>query len=85
MPKMTEEEAIAFSEFFINNKVTLGPNGSDWLSRREMLAWGIENQAVNFIMKKALKEHKPPALIINELVYKELYVRYHKWIFDFNY
>jgi len=72
MARMTEEEAIAFSDFFINNKVTLGPNGSDWLSQREMLAWGIENQAVNFIMKKALKEHKPPAQIINELVAKEL-------------
>jgi len=72
MARMTEEEAIAFSDFFINNKVTLGPNGSDWLSRREMLAWGMENQAVNFIIKKALKEHKPPVQIINELVCKEL-------------
>ena len=74
MQKMTEEEAINFSDFFINNteKLTFGPNGSDWLSQREMLAWGIENQAVNFIMKKALKEHKLPAQIINELVSEKL-------------
>ena len=39
---MTEEEAIAIGDYFINNKVTLGPNGSDWFSQREMRAWGLE-------------------------------------------
>ena len=72
MPKMTEEEAIAISDYFINNKVTLGPNGSDWLSQREMRAWGLEDKTVNYIIKKAIADHKPPAQIINELVSKEM-------------
>ncbi|MCL2762774.1 MAG: hypothetical protein FWD36_06165 [Treponema sp.] len=83
---MTEEEAAnqrfeTFNEFFINNteKLTFGPNGSpymarDWLSQREMRAWGLENQAVNYIIKKAIDEHKPPAQIINELVGEKLAV-----------
>ena len=76
MPRMTEEEARTFNEFFINNteKLTFGPNGSDWLSQREMRAWGLENQAVNYIIKKAIDEHKPPAQIINELVGEKLAV-----------
>jgi len=69
---MTEEEAIAISNYFINNKVTFGPNGSDWLSQREMRAWGLEDKTVNYIIKKAIADHKPPAQIINELVGKEI-------------
>jgi len=40
---MTKEETIAASDYFINNKITLGPNGSDWISRCEMRAWGLED------------------------------------------
>jgi len=72
MARMTEEEAIVIGDYFINNKVTLGPNGSDWLSQREMRAWGLEDQAINYILKKAIADHKPPAQIINELVSKEI-------------
>ena len=71
MPRMTIEEARAFNEYFINNTVTLGPDGSGWLSQREMRVWGLENQTINYIIKKAMDEHKPPAQIINELVDKE--------------
>ena len=74
MPGMTVEEARAFNEDFINNKFTLGPDGSGWLSQREMRSWGLETQTVNYIIKKAMDEHKPPAQIINELVNKELAV-----------
>jgi len=31
MPRMTVEEARAFNDYFINNTITLGPNGSGWL------------------------------------------------------
>ena len=72
MAKMTEKEALAASEYFINNKVTLGPNGSGWLSQREMRGWGLEDKTVNYIIKKAIADHKPPAQIINELVCKEM-------------
>ena len=74
MPRMTVEEARAFNEYFVNNVITLGPDGSGWLSQREMRSWGLENQTINYIIKKAMEEHKPPAQIINELVSKELAV-----------
>ena len=72
MGRMTEEEAIAFSDDFINNKFTLGPNGSGWLSQREMRILGLQNRTVNYILKKAIADHKPPAQIIDELVGKEI-------------
>jgi len=72
MARMTEEEVIAVSDYFINNKVTLGPNGSDWLSQREMRAWGLEDKTINYILKRAMADHIPPARIIDELVSKEL-------------
>ena len=72
MARMTEEEAIAIGDYFINNKVTLGPNGSDWLSQREMRAWGLEEKTVNYILKIAIADHKPPAQIINELVHEKI-------------
>ena len=68
MARMTKEEAIAFSDDFINNKFTLGPNGSGWLSQRELRVIGLQNKTVNYIIKKAIEDHKPPAQIIDELV-----------------
>jgi hypothetical protein len=68
MARMTEEEAIAISDFFINNKVTLGPDGSGWLSQRELRLLGLQNMTVNYLITKAMATHKTPAQIIDELV-----------------
>jgi len=72
VPKMTVEEARAFNDHFINNTVTLGPNGSGWLSQQEMRNLGMQNKTVQYIFEKATADHKTPAQIIDELVNKEL-------------
>ena len=72
MKRMTEEEAIAISDYFINNKVTLGPDGSGWLSQRELRVIGLQNMTVNYLLTKAMAVHKSPAQIIDELVSKEI-------------
>jgi len=69
---MTEEEAIAISDYFINNKVTLGPDGSGWLSQRELRLLGLKNMTVNYLIAQASALHKTPAQIIDDLVGKEL-------------
>jgi len=69
---MTEEEALAASDYFINNKVTLGPNGSGWLSQRKLNPWGLENSTIMYLLQKATEDHKSPAQIIDELVEKEI-------------
>jgi hypothetical protein len=72
MTRMTEEEASALDDFVTNNEITLGPNGSGWLSRQEMRLWGLQNITVNYLLSKAMADHKSPAQLIDELVGKEI-------------
>jgi len=72
VPKMTVEEARAFNDYFINNTVTLGPNGSGWLSQQEMRNLGMQSETVQYLFERANELHKTPAQIIDELVNKEL-------------
>ncbi|MDR0455748.1 MAG: hypothetical protein LBH20_03580 [Treponema sp.] len=72
MARMTEEEAFALDDFVTNNEITLGPNGSGWLSQREMRLWGLQNITVNYLLTKAMADHKSPAQLIDELVGKEI-------------
>jgi hypothetical protein len=72
MARMTEEEAWALDDFVTNNEITLGPNGSDWLSQREMRLLGLTNVTINYLLTKAMADHKSPAQLINELVSKEI-------------
>jgi hypothetical protein len=66
MARMTEEEAFAL------NEITLGPNGSDWLSQREMSLLGLTTITINYLLTRATADHKSPAQLINELVGKEI-------------
>ena len=72
MARMTEEEAEALDDFVTNNEITLGPNGSGWLSQREMRLLGLANTTVNYLLARAMADHKSPAQIIDELVYKDM-------------
>jgi len=72
MARLTDEEAWALSDYVKNNEITLGPNGSGWLSQREVRNLGMQNETVQYLFDKATKDHKTPAQIIDELVSKEL-------------
>jgi hypothetical protein len=72
MARMTEEEAWALDEVMTNTELTLVPNGSDWLSQRELRLLGLKNMTVNYLVTKAEAVHKSPAQIIDELVGKEM-------------
>jgi len=69
---MTEEEAWALSDYFTNNEYTLGPDGSDWLSQREMRSLGFSNLTINYLITKAAALHKSPAQIVEEMVREKL-------------
>jgi len=72
MARMTEEEAWVLDDFVTNNEITLGPNGSGWLSQREMRLLGLTNVTINYLLTKAMADHKSPAQLIDELVNKEI-------------
>ena len=69
---MTEEEYDALDEELTRTVPRLGPNGTGFLSRREMRLLGLTNLSVNYLLTKAAADHKNPAQIIDELVYKEI-------------
>ena len=72
MARMTDEEALALTKYIANNENTLGPNGSDWLSQREIRLLGLSNVTVNYLLTKAKAVNKSPVQIIDELVSKEI-------------
>ena len=72
MARMTIEEATALSDFTANNDITLGPNGSDWLSQREIRISGLSNVTVNYLLTKAKAVNKSPIQLIDELVSREI-------------
>ena len=72
MARMTNEEAWALSDYFTNNELKLGPNGSDWLNQREIRISGLSNITVNYLLTKAKAVNKSPIQLIDELVRKEI-------------
>ena len=72
MARMTDEEAWELSDYFTNNEITLGPNGSGWLSQREIRISGLSSITVNYLLTKAKALNKSPVQIIDELVYEKI-------------
>jgi hypothetical protein len=72
MARITEEEAWVLDEVMTNTEITLGPNGSGWLSQRELRLLGLKNMTINYLVTKAEASQKSPAQIIDELVGKEM-------------
>ena len=72
MARMTDEEALALTEYIANNEITLGPDGSGWLSQREIRISGLSKITVNYLLTKAKAVNKSPVQIIDELVSKEI-------------
>ena len=72
MARMTEEEAFALDDYVTNNEITLGPNGSGWLTQRELRLLGITTTTVNYLLSKARADSKTPAQLIDEMVQKEI-------------
>ena len=69
---MSDEEALALSDYIANNEITLGPNGSDWLSQREIRISGLSNITVNYLLTKAKAVNKSPIQLIDEIVGREI-------------
>jgi hypothetical protein len=69
---MTEQEAWELDEQVTRAEIELGPNGTDFLSQREIRLMGLDNLSVNYLMTKAEAAHKTPAQIIGEMVKEKI-------------
>ena len=69
---LTDEEYDALDEELTRTVPKLGPNGTGFLSQREMRFLGLTNLTINYLLSKATTDNKSLAQIIDELVYKEM-------------
>jgi hypothetical protein len=69
---MTEEEAWALDELVTRTSITLGPNGSDWLSQREARITGMDDVTAAWLRVRAESAHTSVGQIINELVREKI-------------
>jgi hypothetical protein len=72
MERMKDEEAWALDEEITRADITLGPNGTGFLSQREARLMGYDTLTVNYLFTKAEAEHKTPAQIVGELVREKI-------------
>ena len=69
---MTDEEYDALDKELTRTVPKLGPNGTGFLSQREMRFLGFTNLTVNYLLTKAMADHKSPAQLIDAMVRKEI-------------
>jgi len=72
MPDLTEEEYDALDEYWTKNTPKVGPNGTGFVSRREAKIFGLDDLSADYLLTKAIADHKTPAQIINEMVRERL-------------
>jgi hypothetical protein len=72
MPDLTEEEYDALDEYWTKNTPKVGPNGTGFVSRREARLFGLDDLSADYLLTKAIADHKTPAQIINEMVRERL-------------
>jgi len=71
---MTDEEYDALGEELTRMTPKLGPNSTGFLSQRQMRLLGFTNTSVNYLLTKALADHKSPAHIIDEIICERIAV-----------
>ncbi|GHV94493.1 hypothetical protein AGMMS50293_08130 [Spirochaetia bacterium] len=71
---MTDEEYDALDEELTRTIPKLGPNGSGWLTQRELRLLGLTKCSMDYLVTKAAADRKSPAQIIDELVLEKIAV-----------
>jgi hypothetical protein len=69
---MTDKEYDALDKELTSTVPKLGPNGTGFLSQREMRLLGLTNLTVNYVMAKATANRKSFAQVIDDLVRKDM-------------
>jgi hypothetical protein len=76
MARMTEEEAFELDEKWTKTTPKVGSNGSGFIAKRKAAARTvtIDDLSADYLLSKAIAEHKTPAEIISDMVYEKLAV-----------
>jgi hypothetical protein len=70
MARMTDEEASRLDEKWTKNPPNPGPNGTGYFTQCKKAAHTItiDSFTANYLLSKAIADHKTPAEIIGEMV-----------------
>ena len=74
MARMTDEEADALDEYYTKNPPTPGPNGSGFFTKQRKTARSItiDELSADWLLTKAIADHKTPADIVGDMVRREI-------------
>jgi hypothetical protein len=77
MARMTEEEAFALDEKWTKTTPKVGPNGSGYISKLKAAdptthLITIDKFSADYLMTKAIADHKTPEEIIREMVWERI-------------
>ena len=74
MPRMTEEEANYWDDYYTKNPPVPGPNGTGFFTQKRKTARSltIDSFSADWLLTKAIAAHKTPADIVSELIQKEI-------------
>jgi len=65
---MTDEEADALDEYYTKNPPRVDPGKNGGFAKKSFKLVAIDDFCANYLMTKALSDHKTPDQIINEIV-----------------
>jgi hypothetical protein len=74
MKTMTDEEADALDEYYTKNPPRVDPSKNGGFAKKSFKLVAIDNISADYLMTKALSEHKTPEQIINEMVREKIAV-----------
>jgi len=68
MKTMTDEEADALDEYYTKNPPRVDPAKNGGFAKKSFKLVAIDDFCADYLMTKALSDHKTPDQIINEIV-----------------
>ena len=72
MKSMTDEEADALDEYYTKNPPRVDPGKNGGFARKTFKMVAIDDFTANYLMTKAISDHKTPDQIISEMVRERL-------------
>ncbi|MCL2245062.1 MAG: hypothetical protein FWC03_11460 [Treponema sp.] len=72
MKTMTDEEADALDEYYTKNPPRVDPSKNGGFAKKSFKLIAIDDLSADYLITKALSDHKTPDQIINEMVREKL-------------
>ena len=72
MKTLTDEEADALDEYYTKNPPRVDPSKNGGFAKKSFKLIAIDDLSADYLMTKALSDHKTPDQIINEMVREKI-------------